>query len=682
MAYKGHGPGLCSAVALASLLALDARPTLAHDEGGGSTKGDHGSGGGHGSGTGGDRPDGLVRAERSSAFITYGVGGEETIDTDGVGLEKISVFAYHLTTEGNIAAPTSWVPETVQTLMSNPGERVILVVVNNRTLDPSGQPSQQHDGEVVHAVLSNPDRRAEHIRQLVEVARTAHGVELNYERLLPETRPYYTTFIQELRQALPSGKKLSIVLQPKTDNAVGDRGRAVDWRAVEPFADYMRIMAYYYSYSTSPHGPVVPLDTLERLASYALNDPEQSIPRHKLSIILSMWGWDWPLPEGTEGTLVQYDEMIALARSKGVKPRRDPEELSLSFFYTADDRVKHEVWIDDRESLLARADLLHSSDLTRVDFWHLATGDRRMWDAILAATSPLRLPGVNFDGGRLTDVAVFRPSAGLWLVDREGDGATDSEVSFGQDGDVPVPLDYDGDGRTDFAVFRPSYGGWLVSTDGGGGTDLQAELGEDGEIPVPADYDGDGRADFAVFDTRNGGWLIDRNRDGTPDQEAVFGAAEDIPTPGDYDGDGMADLAVFHPADGQWQVDTDRDGAPDLTMVYGQSGDLPISADYDGDGKTDLAVFRPSNAGWFVDTGRDGGTDISVRFGQDGDVPVPGHYDGDGIVDFAVYRPSYGGWFIDTNRDGGTDLQVVNGAPGDVPLRENGWILDALGLTR
>jgi large repetitive protein len=77
-------------------------------------------------------------------------------------------------------------------------------------------------------------------------------------------------------------------------------------------------------------------------------------------------------------------------------------------------------------------------------------------DKSSASTSHPRPPSADYNGDGKADVAVFRPSNGTWYVR----GIT--TVTWGRNGDVPVPGDYNGDGRTDVAVFRPSNGTWYV----------------------------------------------------------------------------------------------------------------------------------------------------------------------------------------------------------------------------
>ncbi len=69
---------------------------------------------------------------------------------------------------------------------------------------------------------------------------------------------------------------------------------------------------------------------------------------------------------------------------------------------------------------------------------------------------PVTLSGADFDGDSRDDVAIFRPSSGLWAIR----GVT--RVYFGGSGDAARPGDYTGDGISDIAIFRPASGLWAV----------------------------------------------------------------------------------------------------------------------------------------------------------------------------------------------------------------------------
>jgi len=240
-------------------------------------------------------------------------------------------------------------------------------------------------------------------------------------------------------------------------------------------------------------------------------------------------------------------------------------------------------------------------------------------------------PG-DYDGDGTAEIALYRPSRGLWLIRGK------TRAFYGLSEDLPVPADYDGDGTWDIALFRPSSSKWLIRNGN------SCFYGTGADFPVPADYDGDGDADIALFRPQSGKWAI---RGGSA---VYFGAAGDVPVRGDYDGDGDVDIAVFRPSSGKWLI---RDAE---ACFYGESGDIPVPADYDGDGDADIALFRPQSGKWAV---RDGS---AVYFGVDGDLPVPADYDGDGVADIALFRSGSSRWMI---RGG---ISVIFGMAADQPV--------------
>lgn len=109
-------------------------------------------------------------------------------------------------------------------------------------------------------------------------------------------------------------------------------------------------------------------------------------------------------------------------------------------------------------------------------------------------------------------------------------------------GTAGMAADFNGDGTGDIAIFRPSSGLWSVRNI------TRFYAGSTGDDPVPGDYSGSGRDQAAIYRSSQGLWAV---RDVT---RVYFGGGSDLPLPGDYDGDGACEMGVYRPSVGLWAV--------------------------------------------------------------------------------------------------------------------------------
>ncbi|PYT01153.1 MAG: hypothetical protein DMF63_04175 [Acidobacteria bacterium] len=99
--------------------------------------------------------------------------------------------------------------------------------------------------------------------------------------------------------------------------------------------------------------------------------------------------------------------------------------------------------------------------------WWIQRSTAGLLATVFGSSADKAVPG-DYTGDGKTDVAVWRPSTGNWIILRSED-LSYYAFPFGQNGDVPAPGDYDGDGKTDAAVFRPATSIWYANRSGGSG---------------------------------------------------------------------------------------------------------------------------------------------------------------------------------------------------------------------
>jgi YVTN family beta-propeller protein len=257
----------------------------------------------------------------------------------------------------------------------------------------------------------------------------------------------------------------------------------------------------------------------------------------------------------------------------------------------------------------------------------------------------------DWNGTGSEKVGLFRPSDGTFYLDFNGNGqwdgcGTDRCLQVGLLNDLPVVGDWNGTGRAQVGVFRPSAGTFYLDYNGNGvwdgcGTDRCLQIGVSGDVPLVGDWNHTGTSKVGVFRPSAGTFYLDYNGNGVwdgcgSDRCLSIGLSGDIPLVGDWNGTGGSKVGVFRPTDGTFYLDYNGSGTwegcgTDRCSQIGLNGDTPLVGDWTASGTSKVGVFRPTDGTFYLDYNGSGtwegcGTDRCLSIGMNGDTPLVGKW--------------------------------------------------------
>lgn len=267
-------------------------------------------------------------------------------------MDEINPFAYSVRTDGTLADTLKIDGKNWQSLIKAAEKKNVRVVP---TLMWS-------DTNTIHVVLSDPQRRAQHIKAIVaEVERRDFdGVDIDYEGKLAETRVHFSAFLKELKEEL-DGKHLSCTIEARMPLAARYSGTpppgieyANDLPEINRHCDRVRIMAYDQQTAdvqlnaaarakNEVYAPVADVKWVEKVVKYMGED----IDTDKMVIGIPTYGYIYQVMPNTTGVGYGYIKVEAfnpkyatdLAKKLKITPVRNAAG-ELSFSYVPKDQPK------------------------------------------------------------------------------------------------------------------------------------------------------------------------------------------------------------------------------------------------------------------------------------------------------------------------------------------------------
>ncbi|MDB5264541.1 MAG: hypothetical protein JWN64_112 [Parcubacteria group bacterium] len=264
-------------------------------------------------------------------------------------LTEINPFGYIVKSDGSLNDAMNVNSSTWQKLIKNAKKKGVRVVPTLMWSDTAS----------IHAILSDPQKRAAHIKNIVAAVEKNNfdGVDIDYEGKKAETRTYYSAFLKELSVALAkekTKKTLACTIEARMPLEARFAGTppanieyANDLPEINKYCDRVRIMTYDQQTADLQlnavaraageiYAPVADTAWVEKVVNYMARD----IDKKKMVIGIATYGYIYQVMPFTTGNGFDYTKIEAfnpqyavdLAKEYNITPTRNRAgELSFSY---------------------------------------------------------------------------------------------------------------------------------------------------------------------------------------------------------------------------------------------------------------------------------------------------------------------------------------------------------------
>lgn len=228
------------------------------------------------------------------------------------------------------------------------------------------------DAKRITLILQDKNLENKFLESLISIAKENgySGWDIDFEQVDNKDKDGFSNLVELMASKLHDNDlKLSVSVHARTGGSTDSQAsQSMDYKALSNSADLIRVMAYDYHHSASAAGPITPIDWLEKVIDYSL----ENIDRKKLVIALPLYGYEWST-DSTKSVLyqdvVKSGNFTAFVRDTASHVLNANIDLS-------------KTWVEDAESVIEKIQIARNKGINKFSFWKLGGEDLSLWEKL------------------------------------------------------------------------------------------------------------------------------------------------------------------------------------------------------------------------------------------------------------------------------------------------------------
>ncbi|MBO5180234.1 MAG: glycoside hydrolase [Clostridia bacterium] len=315
-------------------------------------------------------------ADRVSLGFLYGSDDQaELVQRTNGAINQVSPTWFDISSKGNLVISSAVDEDFIQ--MMKEMDVKITPFLSNHWSRSKGR-----------AALKNSEKLSQQIVDAI-MKYDLEGVNVDIENLTSKDRDDFSDFVNILRDKLPKDKMLTVSVAANPYGVDTGWQGSYDYEKLGEYADYLFVMAYDEHSQGGMCGPVASIDFVENSIKYAL----EKVSKDKIVVGIPLYGRFWGGDGERDGEAVVIGDVPRLtSRFKGIVEYDEYVKQPCVKFKIAENAVsarvngkelapgKYTIWYENKESIVAKLDLVNEYDLLGAGVWALGQEKVEVWD--------------------------------------------------------------------------------------------------------------------------------------------------------------------------------------------------------------------------------------------------------------------------------------------------------------